>query len=123
MDRQFRILVVDDEPHGQQLLEAILLEENYELLFAENGPKAIKQVTELLPDIVLLDVMMPEMNGFEVCQMIRSNADTSKIPIILITALDDRDMEKKGFEAGANDYISKPYDRNEVLIKINSLLG
>ena len=86
------------------------------------GPKQLNKLPNCCL-IVLLDVMMPERNGFEVCQMIRSNADTSKIPIILITALDDRDMEKKGFEAGANDYISKPYDRNEVLIKINSLLG
>lgn len=122
MNRQFRILIVDDEPFGRQLLEAILIEENYELLFAENGQKAIKQVTELLPDIILLDIMMPEINGYELCQMIRSNASTSKIPIILITALDDRDSKKKGLEAGANDYISKPYERSEVLFKIKNLL-
>jgi PleD family two-component response regulator len=122
VERRFKILIADDEPFGQQLLEAILLEQNCDLLFAENGQKAMKYINEFLPDIILLDIMMPEINGFEVCQMIRSNAATSEIPVILITALDDRDSKKRGLEAGANDYISKPYDRNEVLAKIKNLL-
>jgi DNA-binding response OmpR family regulator len=122
VERRIKILIVDDEPYGQQLLEAILLEENCDLIFAENGQKAIQHINEYLPDIVLLDIMIPDFNGFEVCQMIRSNANTSKIPIILITALDDRDSKKRGLEAGANDYISKPFDKSEVLTKIKSLL-
>ena len=122
MEKRSIILIVDDEPYGRQLLEAILFEENCDLLFAENGQKAMKYINEFLPDIVLLDIMMPEINGFEVCQMIRSNANTSEIPVVLITALDDRDSKKRGLEAGANDYISKPYDRNEVLAKIKNLL-
>jgi len=117
-----RILIADDEPYGQQLLQAILLEENYDLVFAENGQKAINSIHEFLPDLVLLDVMMPEMNGFEVCQKIISDDQTKGIPIILITALDDRDSRKRGLEAGANDYISKPFDRNEVLAKVKNML-
>jgi DNA-binding response OmpR family regulator len=123
VNRQFRILIIDDEPYGRQLLEAILLEENYHLMFAESGQKAIKHVNEFLPDLILLDIMMPEINGFEICQIIRSNVSTSKIPIILITALDDRDSKKKGFEVGANDYIPKPFNRNEVLVKVKNLLN
>jgi DNA-binding response OmpR family regulator len=122
VDQQPRILIVDDEPFGQQLLEAVLMEEDYHLLFAENGQKAISYIHEFLPDLVLLDVMMPEMDGFEVCQKIRSDDHLKSIPIILITALDDRDSRKKGIEAGANDYISKPFDRNEVLVKVKNFL-
>jgi len=120
MNDSIKILIVDDEPIGRQLLEAILLPEGYEMIFAENGKKAWNETLEQLPDIILLDVMMPEMDGYEVCQKIRQNHETAHIVVFLITALDDRDSRIKGIDAGADDYISKPYDRVEILAKIKN---
>ena len=117
-----KILIVDDESVGRQLLEAVFLTEDYELEFAPNGKTALQSLTFNLPDLILLDVMMPEMDGFEVCMKIRSDEKTRSVPIILITALDDRDSRKKGLESGANDYISKPFDRNEIVTKVKNLL-
>jgi CheY-like chemotaxis protein len=123
MNESIKILIVDDEPIGRQLLEAILMPENYELLFAEDGGKAYNKTLEYLPDIILLDVMMPVMDGYEVCRKIRQNHDTAHITIFLITALDDRDSRIKGIDAGADDYISKPFDRVEILAKIKNRLS
>ncbi len=117
-----KILIVDDESVGRQLLEAIFLDEDYELDFTSNGRAALQSISMELPDLILLDVMMPEMDGFEVCIKIRSDERARSIPIILITALDDRDSRKKGLESGANDYISKPFDRNEIVTKVKNLL-
>lgn len=122
MTNKNKILIVDDDPIGRQLLEAVFLEEDYELEFAGNGKEALSTVLNKTPDLILLDVMMPEMDGFEVCQNVRTNELFKGIPIILITALDDRDSRKRGLEAGANDYISKPFDRNEIVTKVKNLL-
>lgn len=115
-------MIVDDESHGRQLLEAILIEEGYELIFADNGPGAMDYLYKSTPDLILLDVMMPGMDGFEVCRNIRIDKRFKGIPIILVTALDDRDSRKKGLTSGATDYISKPFDRNEIQVKIRNLL-
>jgi CheY-like chemotaxis protein len=120
MDDKLKILIVDDEPIGRQLLEAILLPEGYDMFFAEDGGKAWIKTQEHVPDIILLDVMMPVMDGYEVCRKIRNDHDTAHITIFLITALDDRDSRIKGIDAGADDYISKPYDRIEILAKIKN---
>ncbi len=121
MSSTTKILVVDDEPVGRQLLEAILVPEGYDLTFGVDGEEAVKTAISELPDIILLDVMMPKMDGFEVCKKLRENQSTAHIPIYLITALDDRDSRIKGIDAGAYDYISKPFDRVEVLAKIKNL--
>ena len=86
-----RVLIVDDEYIGRQTLESILEGEDYELEMAENGPQALEKAKKLLPDVILLDIMMPGMTGFEVCQRIRSDPQIAEIPIIVLTALDDRD--------------------------------
>ncbi|UCH13617.1 MAG: response regulator [Bacteroidales bacterium] len=122
MGKNSKILIVDDEAVGRQLLEAILFPENFELYFAESGHEAFEKALDLIPDLVLLDVMMPDINGFEVCKKLRSNKMLASVPIIIITALDDKDSMKKGFIAGANDYISKPYDRIEVLNKVKNVI-
>ncbi|MFO7655875.1 MAG: response regulator [Bacteroidales bacterium] len=122
MTTQSKLLIVDDEPVGRQLLEAIFLSDNYQIDFAENGLKTLHYLETNTPDLVLMDVMMPEMDGFEVCKRMRSNETLKSIPIILITALDDRDSRKRGLEAGANDYISKPFDRIEIEAKVKNLL-
>lgn len=108
------ILIVDDEPAGRDTLEAILAGENYHLEMAENGFQALQMTHELLPDVILLDVMMPGMTGFDVCKMIRQDYLVAEIPIIMVTALDDRESLMRGLEAGADDFITKPFDRFEL---------
>jgi putative two-component system response regulator len=112
------ILIVDDEPTARQTIESILEEQGYNLEMAENGIQAIEKARRLLPDVILLDVMMPGMNGFEVCKRIRSEPILAEIPIIMITALDDRQSFLGGLEAGADDYITKPYDRHELRARL-----
>ena len=112
------ILIVDDEPAGRQTLESILDGQGYQLEMAENGPQALEMARQLLPDVILLDVMMPDMDGFEVCQRIRNDPTLSEIPIIMLTALDDRQSLLNGLNAGADDYITKPYDRHELRARL-----
>ena len=95
--------------------------EGYDISFGADGEEAIKVAVNDLPDIILLDVMMPKMDGFEVCKKLRENDATAHIPIYLITALDDRDSRIRGIDAGAYDYISKPFDRVEILAKIKNI--
>ncbi len=118
--RKTKILIADDEPVGRQLLEAILLPEGYELIFSEDGEEAYNVTLKNHPDIILLDVMMPKMDGFQVCKKIRKTEETAHTPIFLITALDDRDSKIRGIDAGADDYISKPFDRIEILAKVKN---
>jgi len=123
MKEAAKILVADDEPIGRQLLEAILVPEGYNIAFASDGEEALIAVSNELPDIILLDVMMPKLDGFEVCRILRQQEKTAHIPIYLITALDDRDSRLRGIDAGAFDYISKPFDRVEILAKIKNSLN
>ncbi|MGE5375057.1 MAG: response regulator, partial [Bacteroidota bacterium] len=104
------VLIVDDEYSGRETLESVLEGEGYNLIMAESGPQAIVKAKTFLPDVILLDVMMPGMTGFEVCERIRSDPDVAEIPIIILTALDDRDSLLTGLKAGADDFISKPFD-------------
>jgi CheY-like chemotaxis protein len=120
MNDSTKILIVDDEKVGRQLLEAILIPEGYLVLFGENGEEAVAVAKSQIPDIILCDVMMPKLDGFEVCKQIRADKATAHIPVFLITALDDRDSRIRGIDAGADDYISKPFDRIEILAKIKN---
>ncbi len=112
------VLIVDDEYSGRQTLESILDGEGYNIEMAENGPEAIEKAKRLLPDVILLDVMMPGMTGFEVCQYIRNDPLVAEIPIIILTALDDRDSLLNALKAGADDFISKPFDRFELRARL-----
>ncbi len=112
------ILIVDDEPTARQTIESILEGQGYHLEMAENGIQAIEKALSILPDVILLDVMMPGMNGFEVCRRIRSEAVLAEIPIIMVTALDDRQSLLSGLDAGADDYVTKPYDRYELRARL-----
>jgi putative two-component system response regulator len=112
------ILIVDDDATGRQTLESILDEQGYRLEMAENGLQAIEKARQVLPDVILLDVMMPGMDGFEACQRIRSDPLLAEIPIIMLTALDDRKSLLDGLESGADDYITKPYDRHELRARL-----
>jgi putative two-component system response regulator len=112
------VLIVDDEYIGRETLQSVLEGEGYELEMAENGPQAIEKAKQLLPDVILLDVMMPGMTGFEVCQRIRSDPQIAEIPIIILTALDDRESLLNALKAGADDFISKPFDRYELRARL-----
>jgi putative two-component system response regulator len=111
-------LIVDDEYIGRETLQSVLEGEGYELEMAENGFQAIEKAKQLLPDVILLDVMMPGMTGFEVCQRIRNDPQIAEIPIIILTALDDRESLLNALKAGADDFISKPFDRFELRARL-----
>lgn len=112
------ILIVDDEPAGRHTLESILEGQDYQLVMAENGLEAIEKAKTILPDVILLDVMMPGMDGFEVCRRLRNDPHLAEVPIIILTALDDRKSLLHGLEAGADDYLTKPYDRYELRARL-----
>lgn len=112
------ILIVDDEYSGRETLQSVLEGEGYNLIMAENGPQAIEKAKAYQPDVILLDVMMPGMTGFEVCERIRSDSQVAEIPIIILTALDDRESLLTGLKAGADDFISKPFDRFELRARL-----
>lgn len=112
------VLIVDDEYAGRETLQSVLEGEGYQIEMAENGMQAIEKAKKLLPDVILLDVMMPGMTGFEVCQRIRNDPEIAEIPIIVLTALDDRDSLLTALKAGADDFISKPFDRYELRARL-----
>ncbi|HMQ54205.1 MAG TPA: response regulator [Anaerolineae bacterium] len=122
MDRTDTILIVDDEQIGRDTLEALLFGGNYQLYFAEDGPKALDKVEETAPDLILLDVMMPGMDGFSVCEVLKKNDQWRHIPIILVTALDSKEELARGFEAGADDFLSKPVSSLELRARVRSML-
>ncbi len=116
------ILVVDDEPVNLKILKAMLVPEGYNVIEAESGIQALEVLDRLLPDIILLDVMMPGMDGFELCRNIKGQKDKRMIPILMVTALQDKVHRQEAMEAGADDFLSKPIDRVELLIRVKSLL-
>ena len=119
---QGTLLIVDDEPGGREALEGLLLNQGYRLAFASGGQEAVRLISELLPDLILLDVMMPGMDGFAVCRHLRADPVTAEIPVLLVTALDDRDTRLEGISAGADDFISKPYDRAELRLRVKTIM-
>ena len=117
-----RILCVDDEVMNLKLLEAILLPSGYEVVTAGDGQEALRKIRERKVDFVLLDVMMPKMNGFDACRKIREDEETRHLPVVLITALTSREDRIRGIEAGADDFLSKPFDEGEVIARTKMLL-
>lgn len=115
------ILIVDDEPFGRDTLAALLGPQGYQLMFAVDGDDALAQAAANPPDLILLDVMMPGMNGFEVCRQLRLHPQLREVPVIMLTALDDREARLEGFEAGADDFLSKPFDRAELRGRVRTI--
>jgi len=117
-----RILAVDDDALNLKLVSAALTKEGYEVLMASNGMDAIHQAEEARPDLILMDVMMPEMDGYEACKQLRSKPATAHIPIMMLTALTTVEEKLKGFDAGADDYLAKPFNVGELLAHVKVLL-
>src|SRR5437867_12987110 len=117
-----RILVVDDTPANIQTVAAILKGKGYQLSVATNGKQALDALTKIRPDLILLDVMMPELDGFETCQRIKSSEAWRDIPVIFLTAKTDTADIVKGFEMGAVDYVGKPFNAHELLARVHTHL-
>jgi diguanylate cyclase (GGDEF)-like protein len=122
LSRKNRILVVDDVPVNVQLLTTYLTSVGYEVFTARDGEEALEKVTATQPDLVLLDVMMPKLNGFEVCERVKSDPTTRIIPVIMVTALNEIEDKIKATESGADDFVSKPFNKLELLTRVKSLL-
>lgn len=115
---EYKILIVDDVMSNVLLLKVLLTNEKFAIATASNGRQALEQVEKENPDLVLLDVMMPDMSGFEVAQHLKSNPNTADIPIIFLTVLNSTADIVKGFQVGANDFISKPFNKEELIIRV-----
>jgi two-component system cell cycle response regulator len=117
-----RVLVVDDILSNVKLLEAKLSAEYFEVSTAFNGLECLARMEEIIPDIVLLDVMMPGMDGFEVCRRIKSNPKTAHVPVVMVTALDQPSDRVAGLDAGADDFLTKPVDDAALFARVRSLV-
>lgn len=121
MPYQSTVLIVDDEPVIRETLEGLLQPQGHNLAFASNGVEALAKAAHLIPDLILLDVMMPDMDGFETCEHLRSDKLLAEVPIIMITALDDRESRLLGIKVGADDFITKPFDFVELQIRVQTI--
>jgi two-component system cell cycle response regulator len=119
--KKSRVLVVDDDELNVRLLEGIL-SDKYEITTAYNGKEALLEVEKKPPDLILLDIMMPGMTGYEVCKKLKGDKKTLHIPIVMVTALTEKAEKIKGIEAGADDFLNKPVDVNELMVRVKSLL-
>src|SRR5262249_8688189 len=117
-----RILIADDNPQGVELLEAYLSDGDYDIRTAADGEQTLHVVAAWKPDLILLDIMMPKISGFEVCKRLRANPHTHDLGVIMITALDDSSDIERAVEAGTNDFVTKPINKSELLLRVRSLL-
>jgi two-component system, sensor histidine kinase and response regulator len=117
------VLIVDDNPNNIKVIALSLRVHNYKIVIATNGKDAIEMVNTIRPDLVLLDVMMPGMDGYQACEIIKSDKKNENIPVLFLTALNNTDSIVKGFEAGGVDYITKPFNQKELIIRIKTHLA
>ena len=117
-----RILIADDDPDVLKLLESKLVGAGYEVIKASDGVKALGRIRKEVPTLAILDVMMPGMSGLEVCRSLKGDAQTARIPIMLLTARQDEIDRVLGFEFGADDYVVKPFSPREVVLRVQALL-
>ena len=113
-----KILVVDDEEQNLKLISMWLIPLGYDVDFASNGEDAVKKCLDTKPDLVILDIMMPVMDGYEACKRIKADLDMASTPIIMVTALHDQESRLKGLNAGANEFLSKPIDNSELTLRV-----
>src|ERR1017187_6993665 len=117
-----KILIVDDEESNLMLLTQWLIPLGYDIELALNGKEAVQKTRDYRPDLIILDIMMPVMNGYEACSLIKTDPETNNIPVIMVTALNDRESKLKGLSVSANDFLSKPIDQAELTIRVTNLL-
>ena len=122
MEKKPKVLVVDDEDRNLRLMEAMLIPLGYEVILAGDGEEALEKVRDLPPDVILLDVMMPRMDGFEVARRLKGGEETRIIPIVMVTALREVEDRVKALEVGADDFLSKPVEKTELRARVQSLL-
>lgn len=116
-----KILVVDDEPYVVRSLMFVLKKEGYKTIGAYNGEEALQKAVEERPDLIFLDIMMPKMNGYEVCQKLKENEETKNIYVIILTAKGQKEDKMKGVEVGANEYITKPFSPSKVVQRMKEI--
>ena len=121
-ERRPEIMVVDDDPDTLALLVRYVRREGFAVVEASSGADCLRLAKQRRPDVIVLDLMMPEMDGFEVCRSLRADADTAEIPVILLTARDDIETKAEGMELGVSDFIAKPIVRRELAERIHSQL-
>ena len=114
------ILIVDDVEDNIEILGDLLIFDGYKVQSANSGEMALKQVQESRPDLILLDILMPGMNGFEVCEKLKADESTKDIPVIFVSSMTDLDSKVKGFKTGGVDYMNKPFQRAEILVRVNT---
>lgn len=122
MTQNSRVLIADDNLQNCELLDAYLADEPYEIAMAYDGQEALAKVVEFQPDLILLDIMMPKLSGYEVCQRLRKDPATRDIPVLMVTALNEMGDIEKAVQAGADDFLTKPVNRLELLTRVKSLL-
>src|SRR5262245_9404713 len=121
-DRPPRILIADDNPQGVELLEAYLAAGDYDIRTAADGEETLHQVRTWKPDLILLDIMMPKISGFEVCKRLRADPETEQIAVCMVTALDQPADVDRAVDAGTDEFLTKPINKNELLLRVRSLL-
>ncbi|MCB4755943.1 MAG: response regulator [Elusimicrobia bacterium] len=122
-EKSKKILIVEDEPDIAESLKARLRIEKYEVSIAANGQAGVEKARAEKPDLVILDVMLPDIDGYEVCRVLKSEKDTRSIPVLVLTALPHIKDADRAFEVGANDFLNKPYTNERLLAKVNKLLA
>jgi DNA-binding response OmpR family regulator len=117
-----RVLIADDNPQGVELLEAYLTGTGYETQVAYDGEETLRKVNDWHPDLILLDIMMPKISGFEVCKRLKANAQTATIVVLMVTALDQHSDIDRAVEAGTDDFMTKPINKAELLLRVKAAL-
>jgi CheY-like chemotaxis protein len=117
-----RILIADDNPQGVELLEAYLAGTDYDIETAADGEETLRKVRDWRPDLILLDIMMPRISGFEVCKRLRADPATREVGVLMITALDQHSDVERAVEAGTDDFLTKPINKTELLLRVASIL-
>src|SRR5688572_24770434 len=117
-----KVLLVEDDPHAVGILEPILISRGFSVAVARDGQEGLEKVEMLDPDIILLDIHMPRLDGIEVCRRVKSNSATRLIPVVMLTAMSDLGRKLEALEAGADDFVNKPYNTLELVTRVKSLL-
>src|SRR5512143_1671096 len=118
-----KILIIDDDESIRDVLRELLAREGYELALAADGEEGLRVFQSFKPDLVLLDIVMPRKNGFEVCRLLKNSPDSRLVPVVLVTGLSQLEDRVRGLECGADDLLIKPFDRTELLVRVRSLLN